>query len=147
MYIGGRLAESETQPEQSCVVTSREGEAGPWADCARPISRKSRPGSCDGSADPRRRSDLPSSKRQVSSTRIGQTHTDISGTIIGQTHFDQSALQLVKRTMTHRERSLVKCVLTNLRFNESNAQRHNRNGYWSSVPREAVPIRPRLESE
>jgi hypothetical protein len=55
--------------------------------------------------------------------------------------------ELVKRTMTYRERSLVKCVLTNLRLNESNAQRHNRNGYWSSVPREAVPIRPRLESE
>jgi hypothetical protein len=41
---------------------------------------------------------------------------------------------LVKRTMTYRERSLVKCVLTNLRFNESNAHRHNRNGYWSNVP-------------
>jgi hypothetical protein len=55
--------------------------------------------------------------------------------------------ELVKRTMTYRGRLLVKCVLTNLRFNWSNAQRHNRNGYWSSVPREAVPIRPRLESE
>jgi hypothetical protein len=31
--------------------------------------------------------------------------------------------------------------------NWSNAQRHNRNGYWSNVPREAVPIRSRLESE
>ena len=58
-----------------------------------------------------------------------------------------AARELVKRTMTYRERSLVKCVLTNLRFNESNAQQHNRNGYWSNVPREAVPIRSRLESE
>ena len=60
---------------------------------------------------------------------------------------DFAERQLVKRTMTYRERSLVKCVLTNLRFNESNAQRHNRNGYWSNVPRGAVQIRPRLESE
>jgi hypothetical protein len=55
--------------------------------------------------------------------------------------------ELVKRTMTYRERSLVKCVLTNLRFNESNAQRHNRNGYWSEVLREGAPLRPRLEPE
>ena len=55
--------------------------------------------------------------------------------------------ELLKRTLTYPERLLVKCVLTNLRFNESTAQRHNRNGYWSSVPREAAPIRLRLESK
>jgi hypothetical protein len=70
-----------------------------------------------------------------------------------------AARELVKRTMTYRDRSLVKCVLTNLRFNQSNAQRHNRNGYWSNaqrhnrndhwsnVPQEAARIRPRLEPE
>jgi hypothetical protein len=55
--------------------------------------------------------------------------------------------ELVKRTMTYRERSSVKCVLTNLRFNESNAQRHYRNGYWSNVPRDGEPLQALLEHE
>jgi len=63
-----------------------------------------------------------SPKRQICSTRIGQTHTDISGTIIGQAQFDQFALQLVKRTTTLAERSLVKGSTTLLRHTCSNHQ-------------------------
>jgi hypothetical protein len=48
--------------------------------------------------------------------------------------------KMTKRTMTYRERSLVKCLLSNLCLNESTAQRHNRIGYWSNVPRWDVPI-------
>jgi hypothetical protein len=50
-----------------------------------------------------------------------------------------------KRTMTYLKRSFVKRALSNLRFNESDAQRHNRIVYRSNVPQWVSLIRPQLE--
>jgi hypothetical protein len=106
------LGESEARPEHSCTATSRQREGEPRVED--PITPRS------------------------SVTDGGQVLAMAGQSLVGnptccRPNVGSVRRELVKRTLTYPERSLIKRSSTNLGSNWPNAQRHNRNGYWSNA--------------